>query len=74
MGGITQVFCTFSKTRTDVVNTLVDTELLVPAYVAITEISTTGPRSPHTQESLNHIEWYMDEVIYTLHGEPKRQH
>ena len=56
-------FCTFSETLTDVVNTLVDTDLPVPSYGAISEIPATGLGPPHTPEGLIHINCYMNEVI-----------
>ena len=56
-------FCAFSETLIDVANALVDSELPVPAYGAISEIPSTGPGPPHTPESLTHIDCYMDDVI-----------
>ena len=50
------------------VNTLADTDLLVPSYGAISEIPTTGPGPPHTPESLTHIDCYMDDVISAVKG------
>ena len=41
-------FCAFSETLTDVANALVDSELPVPSYGAISEITSTGPGPPHT--------------------------
>ena len=74
MGVITQVFCTFSETLTDVVNALLDTELPVSAYGAIPTIPATGLGSSHTRKSLAHIDCYMYDVISTLQDGPKRQH
>ena len=67
-------FCTFLETLTDVANALVDSELPVPSYGAISEIPSTGPVPPHTRESLNHIDCYMDDVISVVQGGLDRQH
>ena len=67
-------FCAFSETLIDVVNALVDSELPVPAYGAISEIPSTGPGPPHTPESLTHIDCYMDNVISVVQGGLDRQH
>ena len=56
-------FCVFSETLTAMANDLVDTDLPVPSYGAISEIPETGPGPPHTPESLTHIYCYMDDVI-----------
>ena len=56
-------FCSFSETLTDVANALVNTDLPVPSYGAISEIPATGPGPPHTLESLTHIYFYMDDFI-----------
>ena len=48
-------FCAFLETLADVANTLVDSDLPVSSYGAIYEIPATGPRPPHTPESLTHI-------------------
>ena len=61
-------FCTFFETLTDVDNALVDSELPVPAYGAISKIPSTGPGPPHTPESLTHIYCYMDDVISVVQG------
>ena len=52
---LTQVFCSFLETLTDVANDLVDTDLLVLSYGAISDIPETnsgsywpGPISPGT--------------------------
>ena len=55
-------------------NALVDSELPVPAYGAISEIPSTRPGPPHTLESLTHIDCYMDDVISVVQGGPDRQH
>ena len=68
VGGFPQVFCAFSETLTDVANALVDSELPVPSYGAISEIPSTGPGPPHTPESLTHIDFYMDDIISALQG------
>ena len=49
-------FCAFSETMTDVANALVDSELPVLAYEAISKIPSTGPGPPHSPESLTHID------------------
>ena len=67
-------FCAFSETLTDVANALVNSDLPVPSYVAISEIPSTGPGPPHTPESLTHIDCYMDEVISLVQGGPDCQH
>ena len=69
--------CPFSETLTDVANALVDTDLLVLSYGAISDIPETGPpppTPPHTPESLTHIDFYMDDVISAVQGDPYRQH
>ena len=48
-------FCAFSETLTDVANALVDSELPVPSYGAISEVPSTGPGPPYTPDSLTHI-------------------
>ena len=65
-----KLFCTFSETLTDVANALVDSELPVPEYGAISKIPSTGPGPPHTPESLTHIDCYMDDVISVVQGGP----
>ena len=74
MGGPTQFFCTFSETLTDVANALVDTDLLVPSYGAISDIPETGLVPPHTPESLLHIYYFMDDVISAVQGVQDCQH
>ena len=56
-------FCAFSEMLTDVANALVDTDLPVPAYGAISALSATDPGPPHTPDSLTHIDCYMYDVI-----------
>ena len=48
---------------TDVANSLVNTDLPVLSYDAISKIPATGPGTPHTLESLTHTNCYMDDVI-----------
>ena len=76
MGGVDspKFFCAFSETLTDVVNALVDTDLHVLSYDAISKIPATGPGPPHTPESLAHIDFYMDDIISAVQGGPYRQH
>ena len=66
-------FCAFSESLTDVSNSLVNTELPVPAYDAIAKIPATPP-PPHVRENLTHIDCYMDDIISAVQGEPERQH
>ena len=56
-------FYTFSEMLIDVANALVNTDLPVSSYGAISEIPATGPGAPHTPESLTHIDCYMDDII-----------
>ena len=58
-----KIFCDFSETSTDIENTLVDTELSVPAYGAIVKIPSTRLGLLHTCKSLKHIYCYIDDVI-----------
>ena len=77
MGGLTQVFCTFSETLTDVANALVDTDLPLPSYGAISEIPSTvppPPSPPNTNESLTHMYCYIDNVISAVQVGPDIQH
>ena len=64
----------FSETLTDVSNALVNTDLPVPSYGAISKIPATGPYPPHTPDSLNHIYFYMDDAITAVQGGPDCQH
>ena len=68
VGGFPQVFLRVLETMTDVANALVDSELPVPSYGEISEIPSTGPGTPHTPESLTHIDCYMDDVISVVQG------
>ena len=56
-------FCVFSETLTDLANTLIDMDLPVPAYGAISDLPSTGMGLTHTYRSLTHIYCYMDDVI-----------
>ena len=67
-------FCAFSETLTDVANALVDADLPVPAYGAISALPATEPGPPHTSASLTHIDCYMDDVIAVAQGGAERQH
>ena len=69
-----EFLCAFSKILIDVANALVDTDLLVPSYCAISEIPATGPGPRHTLESLTHIYFYIDDFISEVQGQPYRQH
>ena len=64
-------FCAFSETLTDVANTLLHASLLVMGYVAITKIPETDLGPPHTQYSLTHIAYYIDDVITSVQGGPE---
>ena len=67
-------FCTFSETLTGVANALVNTDLPVLSYGAISKIPDTGTGPPYTPESLTHIYCYMDDVISAVQGVPDCQH
>ena len=69
-----KLFCAFLGTLTDVANALVDTDLPVPAYQAISDLLPTGPGPPHTCISLIHIDCYMDNVISAVQGDLEKQH
>ena len=56
-------FCAFSDILTNVVNALIDTVLPVPEYGTIAKITATSTGPPDAQESLTHINCYMDDVI-----------
>ena len=53
---------------------LVDTDLLVPAYGAISNLISTGPGPQQIRKSLTHSDCYMDDVISTVQGGPGQQH
>ena len=59
---------------TDVTNALVDTDLPVPSYGAISKIPSTVMPPPHTPEILTHIYFYMDDVISAVQGVLDFQH
>ena len=62
----------FSEMLTDVANALVDTDLPVPAYGAISALPATEPGPPHSSLSLTHIDCYMDDVIGAVQGGAER--
>ena len=62
------------ETPTDVANALVDTDLSVLSYGAISDILVTGLGAPHTPESLTHNDYYMDDIISAVQGGPNFQH
>ena len=64
----------FFETLTDVANALVNSELPVPSYRAISDIPSTRPGPPYTPESLTHIYCYINDVISLVQGGPNRQH
>ena len=53
---------------------MVNTDLSVPSYGAISEIPATGPGTPHTPESLTHIDCYMDDVLSAVQEVSYCQH
>ena len=53
---------------TGVVNALVDADLPIPAYGAISALPATETGHPHNPESLTHIYCYMDDVISVVQG------
>ena len=61
-------FCVFSETLTDVANALVDADLPVTAYGAISALPATEPGDPHNSPSLIHIDFYMDDAIAVVQG------
>ena len=67
-------FYTFLETLTEAENSLVNKELPVPAYGGITKIPATGTNVTWAQQSLTHIDCYMDDVISVVQGGTKRQH
>ena len=67
-------FCAFSETLTDVANALVNTDIPVLSYGAISEIPATGPGPPHTPDRFTHTDCYMDDVISAVQGGPDFQH
>ena len=67
-------FFAFLETLTDVVNALVDADLPVPYYGAISALPATEQGPPYTLESLTHIDCYMDDIIYTAQGGTEQKH
>ena len=65
---------TLATTLTDVANALIDTDLPVPAYGAISDLPSTGPVPPHTRRNLAHIDCYLNDIISVVQGGPERQH
>ena len=66
--GSPKFFCAFSETLTDVTNDLVDADLPVPDYGAISALLATDPWGGRTPSSLTHIDCYMDDVISVVQG------
>ena len=64
----TQFLCAFSETLTDVANALFYTELPMLDYGSIYTPRATYPGPPHTLEIFIHIDCYVDDVIYAVHG------
>ena len=64
-------FCAFPETPIDMENTLVDTDLPVPSYGAISEIPATRLGPTHTPKSLTHISCYIYDVISAVQGGPR---
>ena len=65
-------FCALLETLVGVVNDLVHTSVPVLGYSAIAKIPETNLGPPHTLDSLTHIYCYMDDVITSVQGCPKR--
>ena len=63
-----KLFCAFSEMLTDVTNAMVDADLPVPAYGAISALPATNPPPLHTLASLTHLDFYMDDVIGVVQG------
>ena len=59
-------FCSLSETLTGVANTLVNTDLPVPAYGDISALPSTDPVLPYTPDILTDIDCYMGDVISTF--------
>ena len=68
------LLCSFLETLTDAANALFDTDLPVPAYGDISDLSSTGQVPPHTYRSLTHIDCYMDDIISAVQGVLEIQH
>ena len=67
-------FCALLKILTDMVNSLVDTNLHLPAYGDIFVILDTDLGPPHTPDILTHIDLYMGAVISTVQGGAEQKH
>ena len=67
-------FCMLLEILIDMANALVDTDLPVPSYAAISKIPSTGPVPPHTPEIVTHTYFYMDDIISLVQGDPYQQH
>ena len=74
VGGLTKVFYASSEKLIDVANALVDTNLPVHSYSAISKILATGPGPHRIPESLTHIYFYMGDTISAVQEVPYRQH
>ena len=59
---------------TDVANSLVDMDLLVLSYIAISKISPSSPVPFRIPESLTNINFYMYDVISAVQVGPYCQH
>ena len=69
-----KLLCALSEMLTDIANALVDTDLPVPAYGAISDLSSMGLVPTRTLRSLTHIDCYMGHMISAVQGGPERQH
>ena len=58
----------------DVASNLVRTLLPVPEYRTMVNIPETGMVTPHTLDSLTHIDCYMDDLITAVQGGSGYQH
>ena len=63
-------FCALSETLLDMDNSIINTSLLVPRYVTISNISKTGPGLSRTLEILTYIYCYMGDIVTTVQGGP----
>ena len=61
----------FPDTLTEVSNALVDMDLLVPSYGAISDLPSTETGPTHTRRILSHIRFYMDDIISAVTGGPE---
>ena len=55
-------------------NALVNADLPIPAYGAISVLPATDMGFPHTLTSLTHIDCYMDDIIAMVQGGGEGQH